>query len=90
MKESRLTTTRRLLRSLLALSLAGSGVIVSLGATAANAESTDLLGYTAQADANTIDILVDTPAGLAGFHPLSEADIPVTSAREPLATRAPR
>jgi hypothetical protein len=75
----RLVKTRWLLRSVLALSLAGSGLLVSLGATAAHADSTDLLGYTAQADANTIDILVDTAAGLAGFHPISEADIPENS-----------
>ena len=70
--------TRWLLRGVLAASLAGSGALIGLSAPAAHADS-PLLSYTAQSDANTVDILVDTAAGLSGFHPLSEADIPEAS-----------
>jgi hypothetical protein len=38
-----------------------------------------LIGYTALSDANVADMVVDSIAGLAGEHPLSEADLPEDS-----------
>ncbi|MBV8385621.1 MAG: hypothetical protein JO155_02390, partial [Acidimicrobiia bacterium] len=38
--------------------------------------NTDLVGWTTQADANVVDILIDNESGLAGSHPLSAIDIP--------------
>jgi hypothetical protein len=53
-------------------SVAGAAL---LGATPAGAD-TNLIGWTAQADANMVDIVVDNASGLAGAHPLSQIDIP--------------
>ncbi len=74
----RRTRTRWVLRGGLAVSLASSAALMGFSASAAHADS-PLLAYTAQADANTVDIVVDTAAGLAGFHPLTQADIPENS-----------
>ena len=38
--------------------------------------SPDLIAWTAQADANFVDLVVDNSSGLGGVHPLSELDIP--------------
>lgn len=54
---------------------AGAGFGTLLGGAPARAD-TSLAGWTAQADANTVDIVVDNTAGLDGLHPLDEIDIP--------------
>lgn len=40
------------------------------------APSPNLIAWTAQGDANVIDVVVDNASGLGGVHPLSEIDIP--------------
>ena len=40
---------------------------------------TSLIGWTSQADANALDFVIDTTAGLAGAHPLAEGDVPEDS-----------
>lgn len=65
------------LRSVLAICLVAVAALV--GATFAGSPahaSTDLIGWTSQADANTVDIVVDNTSGLSGIHPLSEVDLP--------------
>jgi hypothetical protein len=56
---------------------AGAGLVVSHSPARAEA---DLIGWTAQANANSVDIVVDNAGGLDGFHPLSEIDLPEDSA----------
>lgn len=46
-----------------------------VGASPASAD-TSLIGWTAQANANVFDLVVDNSSGLAGSHPLSEIDVP--------------
>jgi hypothetical protein len=52
---------------------------VALATPGAHAQTTTLFGWTAQADANAFDIVVDNAAGLSGSHPVTEADIPEDS-----------
>jgi len=40
---------------------------------------TSLIGWTSQADANSLDFVIDNTAGLAGAHPLAEGDVPEDS-----------
>jgi hypothetical protein len=56
-----------------AIILAVGGVVFGGGAAQAD---TSLIGFTAQADANTFDLVVDNASGLGGVHPLSEVDLP--------------
>jgi hypothetical protein len=66
--------------------LAGSALLVApatvavglAGAVPASADTT-FIGWTATADANPFDLLVDNAAGLGGAHPLSEVDLPEDS-----------
>ena len=58
------------------LAIVGAAVLTGfVGAGPARA-STDLIGWTTQADANIVDIVIDNESGLAGSHPLSAIDIP--------------
>ncbi|HEX4865355.1 MAG TPA: hypothetical protein VFV02_14895, partial [Acidimicrobiales bacterium] len=50
-------------------------VWLALPSAGAHADTT-LIGWTAQADANPFDFVIDSVAGLAGVHPLAEADVP--------------
>jgi hypothetical protein len=59
-----------------ALAIASTAIFIGLAGGAPARASTDLVGWTAQSDANVLDILVDNSSGLAGSHPLSEIDIP--------------
>ncbi|HWE57287.1 MAG TPA: hypothetical protein VG435_17405 [Acidimicrobiales bacterium] len=67
---------RRLLTFVLAASLSGAAVTVATGIHSRARADSPLLGWTAQADANTVDLVFDNTAGLAGNHPLVEADLP--------------
>ncbi|MBV8979857.1 MAG: hypothetical protein JO086_03055 [Acidimicrobiia bacterium] len=59
-----------------ALAIVGAAVLTGfVGAGPARA-NTDLIGWTSQADANVVDIVIDNESGLAGSHPLSTIDIP--------------
>lgn len=60
-----------------ALKLAAASTLVWLALPSAGAHAdTTLIGWTAQADANPFDFVVDNSAGLSGIHPLAEADVP--------------
>ena len=66
-----------LLRLAGALSLVGTLMAAATGVGNQPAgAATALIGWTAQADGNPVDIVVDNAAGLGGVHPLSEADLP--------------
>jgi hypothetical protein len=62
------------------LPLAAIGAIAAIASVVVLAPSakasTTLLGWTATADANPLDIVVDNSSGLSGVHPVSEVDIP--------------
>jgi hypothetical protein len=55
--------------------LVASAVYLGVGVRSARA-TTKLIGWTAEADANPIDLVIDDASGLAGVHPLVEADLP--------------
>jgi hypothetical protein len=55
--------------------LVASAAYLGLGVRSARATPA-LIGWTAQADANPFDVVVDNATGLAGVHPLVEADLP--------------
>jgi hypothetical protein len=52
--------------------------VVAIDPAAAHAD-TSLLAWTAQADANPFDLVIDNANGLDGSHPLAEMDIPEDS-----------
>lgn len=67
----------RLLRGAAALWLTAAMAtgLAGIGDAPAHAD-TSLVGWTAQADANPFDIIVDNDSGLGGVHPLSEIVLP--------------
>ncbi|HZU78891.1 MAG TPA: choice-of-anchor P family protein [Acidimicrobiales bacterium] len=67
---------RRILHLLGAGALVGTIAGVGLVGAAPAGADTSLIGWTAQSDANMVDVVVDNAAGLAGSHPLSQIDIP--------------
>jgi hypothetical protein len=50
-----------------------------LTAPGARSQPVPLLGWTVKADANAVDVLIDNASGLAGAHPLVQADLPEDS-----------
>ena len=58
--------------------LAAAGVVI-LTAPGARSQPVPLLGWTVKADANVVDVLIDNASGLAGAHPLIQADLPEDS-----------
>lgn len=57
--------------------LAGTSASVPAAGSASAASTAPTLGgWNVTADGNTVDILLDNTTGLAGVHPLSEADFP--------------
>jgi|GEM_PF-1069296 len=67
---------RAVLRLVGAAVLAGTPLVVAATTASPAGADTNLIGWTAQADANVVDIVIDNAAGLAGSHPLSEIDVP--------------
>lgn len=61
----------------LVLLVAAGGVILT--APYARSQPAPLLGWTAKADANAVDVVIDNASGLAGAHPLIQADLPEAS-----------
>jgi hypothetical protein len=51
-------------------------VLLLLAGGPARADTPSLGGYNVTGDGNVVDILIDNTTGLAGVHPLSEADFP--------------
>ena len=68
-------TSRSRLGAAVKLAAASTLVWLALPSAGAHADSS-LIGWTAQADANPFDFVVDNAAGLSGVHPLAEADVP--------------
>ena len=60
------------------LAAASTLVFLALPSAAANAD-TSLIGWTSQADANAVDVVIDNAAGLSGIHPLVQMDVPEDS-----------
>ncbi len=67
--------SRARVSSAVKLAAASALVWLALPSAAAHADSS-LIGWTAQADANPFDFVIDNSAGLSGVHPLAEADVP--------------
>lgn len=57
------------------LLLGGAGLL----AAPASGDTSTLIGWTSQADANPFDLVVDNAAGLGGFHPVAEITLPEDS-----------
>jgi hypothetical protein len=73
MKSRSIPPVRR--AAILRLAAASTLMWLVLPSASAHADAT-LIGWTAQADANPFDFVIDNSAGLAGVHPLAEADVP--------------
>jgi hypothetical protein len=69
------TKIRSRVGAALRLGAASTLVWLVLPSAPAHADSS-LIGWTAQADANPFDFVIDNAAGLSGVHPLAEADVP--------------
>jgi hypothetical protein len=59
--------------------LAGAATTAALAVASPARADTSFIGWTAKADANPFDLVVDNAAGLGGAHPLSEVDLPEDS-----------
>lgn len=69
------------MRSLTRLGAAAAlALFLLLAGGPARADTPSLGGYNISADGNVVDVLVDNTTGLAGVHPLSEADFPEAEA----------
>jgi hypothetical protein len=67
----------KLTRLTAALVMGTSGIMAGVALTIVPAgASTNLIGWTATSDANVFDLVVDNSAGLGGYHPVSEVDVP--------------
>lgn len=72
---------RRTVRFSSALLLTCGVVTAALASATPAGADTNLIGWTAQSDANVFDVVVDNASGLAGSHPLSEIDVPEDSSQ---------